>query len=57
MHFETCTASYVSLRLYVHAGRSDLSARNSTSAAEPVPVCLVCLNAVHLRTRLTPDSF
>lgn len=43
MHFVTCTAYYVSLRLYMHAGRSDLSAHKSTFAAVPVPVCVVCL--------------
>ena len=58
MHFVTCTAYYVSLRLYMHAGRSDLSAHNSTSAAVPVPVCVVShvqCNCEH--GSLPPDFF
>jgi hypothetical protein len=58
VHFVTCTAYYVSLRLYMHAGRSDLSAHNSTSAAVPVPVCVVCLMcSATANTAHSPDFF
>jgi hypothetical protein len=63
MHFVTCTAYYVSLRLYMHAGRSDLSAHNSISAAVPVPVCVVCLmcsataNTAHSHRIILNTSF
>ena len=58
MHFVTCTAYYVSLRLYMHAGRSDLSAHNSISAAVSVPVCVVCpMCSATANTAHSPDYF